>query len=133
MLYVNNAFRPYRKHPELLDGGNFSGELMVGTLAQVAIEIITDTVCLVYEKRRRGLEALDVWRKLPSAALAPLVLLSLMFATYAGQVRSWSSDSVTACNFLDLCWCTGHGLLPGGVRESYCMQVSPNTSGVPSD
>jgi hypothetical protein len=29
-------------------------------------------------------------------------------------------------------WCTGNGLLPGGVRESYCLQLYPNTSGVPS-
>jgi hypothetical protein len=126
------AFRPFRKHPELLDGDNYSGELMVGTLVQVAIEIVTDTVCLVYEKRHRGHEALDVWRKLP-IALAPLVLLSLAFATYVGQVRSLYSDTTDACNFMDMCWCTGHGLQPGGLRESYCMQLYPNSSGVPSD
>jgi hypothetical protein len=126
------AFRPFRKHPELLDGGNYSGELMVGTLVQVAIEIITDTFCIVYEKRHRGLDEPDVWRKLPSAALAPLVPLSLMFATCVGQVRSLHSDNPSACNHVDMCWCTGNGLLPGGVRESYCLQLYPNTSGVPS-
>jgi hypothetical protein len=126
------AHRPFRKHPELLDGGNYTGELVVGTMVQVAIEIVVDTVCVVNEKRRRGLETADAWRRLPSAALAPLALLSLAFATYAGQVRSLYSDSLSNCNLMDVCWCVGNGLLPGGVRESYCLLLYPNSSGLPT-
>lgn len=69
---------------------------------------------------------------LPSAALAPLVLFSLAFATYAGQVRSLYSDSLSKCNLMDFCWCVGNGLLPGGERESYCLLLYPNSSGLPT-
>ncbi len=124
-------FRPYRKHPELFDGGNYYGELAVGTVVQIVIEIITDTVCLVFEARR-GLAPLAVWRELPFAALTPIVLFVLMFATLAGQMRSLYGDSVGKCNWRDVCWCVGDGLQPGGVREGYCLLLYPNSSGIPT-
>jgi hypothetical protein len=55
--------------------------------AAIIIEIVTDTICLVFEARR-GLAPLAVWRELPKAALTPIVLFVLMFATLAGQMRS---------------------------------------------
>jgi hypothetical protein len=124
-------FRPYRKHSALFDGGNYYNELALGTMVQVVIEIITDTVCVVFEVRR-GLQPLSVWRELPKAALTPLILFALMFATYAGQARSLYGDSVHRCNHRDMCWCVGNGLLPGGVREGYCLLRHPNSSGRPT-
>ena len=124
-------FRPYRKYPELFDGGNYYEVLAVGAIVQIVIEIITDTVCLVFETRR-GLLPLAVWRELPKAALTPIVVFALMFATLTGQVRSLYGDSVDKCNHRDVCWCVGDGLLPGGVREGYCLLLYPNTSGLPT-
>jgi hypothetical protein len=126
------SFRPYRKYPELFDGGNYFGVLAVGTMVQVVIEIVTDTVCLVFEARR-GLAPLAVWRELPKAALTPIILFALMFATLAGQFRSLYGDSEDQCNHRDVCWCVGNGLLPGGVREGYCLLLYPNSSGRPTN
>ena len=98
---------------------------------QVALEIITDTACLVFEARR-GLQPLAVWRELPKAALTPIVLFALMFATYVGQRRSQMGDSVDQCNHRDVCWCVGNGLQPGGVREGYCLLMYTNSSGRPT-
>jgi hypothetical protein len=55
-------------------------------MVQIVIEIITDTVCLVFEARR-GLAPLAVWRELPKAALTPIILFALMVATLAGQYK----------------------------------------------
>jgi hypothetical protein len=79
-------FRPYRKYPELFDGGNYYDDLAVGAIVQIVIEIITDTVCLVFETRK-GLAPLAVWRELPKAALTPIILFALMFATLVGAVQ----------------------------------------------
>jgi hypothetical protein len=125
------AFRPFRKHPELFDRGNYYGELAVGTMVMVAIEIITDTICIVFETRR-GLHPLAVWRELPKLALTPIVFCALIFATLAGQQRSVFSDHLELCNHRDMCWCVGNGLFPGGVRESYCLLLYPNSSGLPT-
>jgi hypothetical protein len=125
------TFRPYRKYPELFDGGNYYVVLAVGTMVQIVIEIVTDTVCVVFETRR-GLVPLAVWRELPKAALTPIILFALMCATVAGQNRSLQGDSVDQCNHRDMCWCVGNGLLPGGVREGYCLLLYPNTSGLPT-
>jgi hypothetical protein len=124
-------FRPFRKHPELFHGGNYYAELAFGTVVQIAIEIITDTVCVVFETRR-GLQPLTVWRELPKAALTPIILFALIYATYIGQARSVWGDSLDQCNHRDLCWCVGNGLLPGGVREGYCLLLYPNSSGRPT-
>jgi hypothetical protein len=126
------TFRPYRKHPELFHGGNYYEELAVATMVQIVIEIITDTVCLVFAARR-GLAPLAVWRELPKSALTPIILFALMFATLAGRVRSVDGDSVDRCNHRDVCWCVGDGLLPGGVREGYCLLLYPNSSGRPTN
>jgi hypothetical protein len=124
-------FRPFRKYPQLFDGGNYYGELAVGTLMQIVIEIITDTVCLVFETRR-GLEPIAAWRELPKAALAPIVLFALIYATYGGMARSLlGGDSVSECNHRDLCWCLGKSVLPDSVREGYCLLLYPNSSGRP--
>jgi hypothetical protein len=125
-------FRPYRKYPELFGGGNYYGVLAVGTLVQIVIEIITDTLCLVFEARR-GLAPLAVWRELPKAALTPIIFFALMFATLAGQYRSLFGDSLKQCIDRDMCWCVGDGLLPGGVREGYCLLLYPNSSGRPTN
>ena len=101
-------------------------------MVQIVIEIITDAVCLVFEARR-GLAPLAVWRELPKAALTPIILFALMFATLAGQFRSLYGDSVDQCNHRDMCWCVGDGLLPGGVREGYCLLLYPNSSGRPTN
>ncbi len=124
-------FRPFREHPELFHGGNYYAELAFGTVVQIAIEIITDTVCVVFEMRR-GLQPLTVWRELPRAALTPIILFALIYATFIGQVRSNRGDSVDQFNHRDLCWCVGNGLLPGGVREGYCLLLYPNSSGRPT-
>ena len=101
-------------------------------MVQIVIEIITDTVCLVFEARR-GLAPLAVWRELPKAALTPIILFALMFATMAGQLRSLYGDSAGMCIHRDLCWCVGDFLLPGGVREGYCLLLYPNSSGRPTN
>ncbi len=123
-------FRSFRKYPELFHGGNYYAELAFGTVLQIAIEIITDTVCVVFETRR-GLEPLTVWRELPKAALTPIILFALIYAAYVGQVRSLYGETLDQCNHRDLCWCVGSGLLPGGVREGYCLLLYPNSSGRP--
>ncbi len=136
LLYLGQSmplrypFRPYRKYPELFDGGNYYGELALGAGVQIVIEIITDTVCLVFEARR-GLELLAVWRELPKMALTPAVLIVLLFGTLSGQVRSLFGDALERCNHRDPCWCVGNGLLPGGVREGYCLLLYANSSGLP--
>ncbi len=59
---------------------------------QIAIEIVTDTVCVVFETRR-GLQPLTVWRELPKAAFTPIILFALIYAI-RGQSRSSWGDSV---------------------------------------
>ncbi len=123
-------FRPFRKHRELLDGGNYYGELAVYTVVQIAIEIVTDTACLVFE-RRRGLKTLTAWREFPKAALMPIIIYALIYATRIGQTRSFMGDTVDHCAHRDMCWCVDNGLQPGGVREAYCLLIYPNSSGIP--
>lgn len=123
-------FRPYRMHAELFDGGNFYLELLFTSAVQVAIEIATDTVCLVFQGRGR-LDAWSVWRGLPRRALMPVAFWGMLFAAVTGSIRSSWGDSLTACNYQQVCNCVGRGLLPGGVREAYCMMLYANTSGVP--
>jgi hypothetical protein len=125
-----NPFHPFRKHPELFHGGNYYAELAFGTVEQIAIEIITDTVCVVFETRR-GLQPLTVWRELPKVALTPIILFALTYAIYVGQARSKQGESFHECYHRDLCWCVGNGLRTGGVREAYCLLLYPNSSGLP--
>ena len=125
-------FRPYRKYPELFDGGNYYGVLAVGTMVQIVIEIITDTVCLVFEARRGLAPARSVARVAQSGAHADH-LVRAHVRHKGGQYRSLNGDSVDKCNQRDVCWCVGDGLLPGGVREGYCLLLYPNSSGRPTN
>ncbi len=129
-LYYN--FRPFRKHLELFDGGNWYGELALGSALMVAIEFVTDTICILFEERRRSVRLLSVWRELPKARLLPLVAFSLLLASFGGQVRSLNGDNLKLCNRRDACFCVDNGLLPGGVREAYCLAIYPNSSGLPA-
>jgi hypothetical protein len=124
-------FRPFRKHPELFDGGNYLAELATGFLIQVAIEIVTDTVCLLFETRRRGLDPLAVWHGLPKARVVPIIVVQLMAATFAGQLRGIVGDDLALSHRRDMCYCVGTCYLPGGVREAYCLMIYPNSSGLP--
>jgi hypothetical protein len=126
-----NPYRPFRNYPELYNGGSYYGELALWTAGQIAIEIITDTLCVLLEERR-GLEPVAVWRDLPKAALTPIVIFSLYSAGIVGSGRSVLGDSLDRCNHRDMCWCVGSGLQPGGVREGYCLLLYPNSSGVPT-
>ncbi len=121
-----HPFRPYRKYPELFDGDSarFFADLVEGLAVQVVIEILTDAFC-VFILRRRGLDAWAAWTRLPLLALAPLVSFGMLFAAYSGQYRSLFADNLAPCNHQDMCDCVGHGLLPGGVRESYCAIIYP--------
>ncbi len=127
-------FRPYRKYPELFDGDSakFFADLVQDTAMQVGIEILTDTFC-VFFMRRRGLDLWAARTRLPrlrQALLvrAPLVGYGMLFASYSGQFRSLFADNLAPCNHQDMCACVGRGLLPGGVRESYCAIIYPNIS-----
>ena len=50
-------FRPYRNHPQLFDGGNFYGVLVVGTMVQIVIEIITDDMPFLVDSVTAALAA----------------------------------------------------------------------------
>jgi hypothetical protein len=127
-------FRPFRKYPELFDGDNarFFRELATGLVVQVGIEVLTDVICLVVQ-RRWGLDVSAAWKRLPLLSLAPLIGYGMLFASYSGQYRSLFADSLTPCNYQDMCACVGNGLLPGGVRESYCVIIYPNISSDATD
>ncbi len=129
-LYYN--FRPFRNHLELFDGGNWYRELALGSALMVVIELVTDTICILFEERRRSVRMLSVWRELPKARLLPLVAFSLMFSALAGQIRNLTGDNLQLCNHRDACFCVDNGLLPGGVREAYCLALYPNSSGRPA-
>ncbi len=73
-----------------------------------------------------------MWRELPTAALTPVILFALMLATLAGKYTSLFGDSVDQVQHRVVCWCVGDGLLPGGVREVYCLLLYPNSSRRPT-
>ncbi len=127
-------FRPYRKYPELFDGDSvrFFTDLAEGLAVQVGIEILTDAIC-VFFLRRRGMDACAAWSRLPLLTLTPLIGFGMLFASYSGQYRSLFADNLALCNHQDMCACVGHGLLPGGVRESYCAIIYPNISSTLDD
>ncbi len=122
-------FRPFRKYPELFDGDSarFFRELVTNLVVQVGIEVLTDVICLIVQ-RRWGLDVSAAWGRLPLLSLAPLIFYGMLFASYSGQYRSLFADDLTPCNLQDMCACVGNGLLPGGVRESYCVIIYPNIS-----
>ncbi len=124
-------FRPFRKYPQLFDEESIALELVSLMAMQLLIEIVTDTVCIVYETRR-GLDPLAVWTGLSKKTLLPFVVYAIFFASYGGQVRSILGDRFNACWSRDFCWCINNGLLPGGVREAYCLLVHNATAGLPA-
>ena len=120
----------FRKQPELFDGITENSAIWQSLAVQLIFELITDTVCVVYEARR-GLDPVAVWRRLPKAQLLPVFLLMSAFATIGGAFRVIYGDNLDGCVNKDMCYCVNNGLRPDGVREAYCQLLYPNTSGVP--
>jgi hypothetical protein len=50
-----------------------------------------------------------------------------------GARSLYGDSSFDQCNHRDLCWCVGDSLLPGGVREGYCLLLYQNSSGRPTN
>ena len=121
----------FRKQPGLFDGITQSREIWQSLAVQLIFELITDTVCVVAEARRGGLDPVAVWRRLPKAQLLPAFLLMSVFARIAGTFRVIYGDNFGACENKDMCYCVNNGLRPDGVREAYCQLLYPNSSGVP--
>jgi hypothetical protein len=72
VLYVNS---PYRMHPELLDGQDFVAELAAITALQIAIEVVTDTACIMFE-HHKGYDLLDECNSSSKTATLPYVALA---------------------------------------------------------
>lgn len=121
----------YRKQPGLFDGISDNTAVWKGLAVQLAFELLTDTVCVVIEARK-GLDPLAAWRKLPKASMLPTCVLVTAYGTIAGTFRAFTgADNLDACTNTDMCYCVGHGLQSGGIREAYCKLIYFNTSGVP--
>ncbi len=120
----------FRKQPGLFDGITQSREIWQSLAVQLIFELITDTVCVVYEASR-GLNPVAVWRRLPKAQLLPAFMLMSIFATIAGTTRVRHGDNFSKCVNRDMCYCVNNGLRPDGVLEAYCLLLYPNSSGVP--
>ena len=120
----------FRKQPELFDGITGGSAIWQSLAVQLIFELITDTVCVVFEARR-GLNPVAVWRRLPKAQLLPVFLLMSAFATIGGAFRVMYGDDFGRCVNMDMCYCVNNGLRPDGVREAYCQLLYPNSSGVP--
>jgi hypothetical protein len=123
-------YRPFRMHPELFDGQDFLAQLATTTAMQIAIEVVTDTACLMFE-HHKGYDVLDVWNSLSKTAMLPYVVFACAFGSIGGTYRSLLSDNFTKCNHQDFCFCIDNGLLYGGLREMYCLIIYPNSSGLP--
>jgi hypothetical protein len=120
----------FRKQPELFDGITGDSAIWQSLAVQLIFELITDTVCVVFEARR-GLNPVAVWRRLPKAQLLPAFLLMSVFATIGGAFRVMYGDNFGRCENMDMCYCVNNGLRPDGVLEAYCLLLYPNSSGVP--
>ncbi len=114
---------------KLFDGITESGPIWQSLAVQVFFEIITDTVCTIYETRR-GLNPVAVWRRLPKAQLCAGFMLMSVFGFIGGAFRTAFGDNFDACTNKDMCYCVNNGLRPQGVREAYCLLLCPNTSQV---
>jgi hypothetical protein len=135
LLYGQNnplAFpmRPFRKNPELLDGATITPMILYVAATQVATEIATDTMCLCFEMRI-GLNISEAWRRMPKLALLLPVIVAIWAGSVGGQFRNVFSDDMRACDGMDMCFCVGGGLLPGGMRELYCKLLYPASGGFP--
>ncbi len=120
----------FRNQPEVFDGTTQSREVWQSLALQLIFELITDTVCVVFEARK-GLNPVAVWRRLPKLQLLPAFMLMSVFATIAGTHRVRNGDNLNACENKDMCCCVNNGLRQYGVREAYCQLLYPNSSGVP--
>ena len=120
----------FRKQPELFDGITGGSAIWQSLAIQLIFELITDSVCVVFEARR-GLNPVAVWRRLPKAQLLPAFLLMSVFATIGGTFRVLYGDNFGRCENMDMCYCVNNGLRPDGVLEAYCLLLYPNSSGVP--
>ncbi len=87
-------------------------------------------MCLTFEARK-GRDVLGVWRSLRFTRIGPIVFFAIYLASFLGQFRSLYGDNFSNCYNVDMCNCVGNGLLPGSVRELYCMRLYSNSSGVP--
>jgi hypothetical protein len=121
----------FRNKPELFDGVLQSNTIWQSLAVQLTLELIVDTVCVMFEARR-GLHPVVVWRALPRARLLPVFMIMSAFATFAGSFRALFGDTFDACENSDMCYCVNKGLRPDGVLEQYCRLLHPNTSGWPS-
>ncbi len=120
----------FRQQPELFDGIIESRRIWQSLAVQLFFEIITDTVCTIFEARR-GLNPIAVWRNLPKTRLLAGFMLMSVFGYIGGMFRTAFGDTFRACTNEDMCFCVNNGLRPGGVREAYCLLLYPNSSGVP--
>jgi hypothetical protein len=121
----------FRNKPELLDGVSQSHEVWRSLAVQLTLELISDTVCVIFEARR-GLNPVAVWRALPKAPLLPVFMIMSAYATLAGSFRVLSAGTFDACENRDMCYCLNNGMRPDGIHEAYCRLLYPNTSGLPS-
>jgi hypothetical protein len=123
-------YGPLRNHPEIFFGQDFLAELGSITAQQLGAELLTDTLCLLFEQHR-GYDVLEVWHSLPKTAMLPFLVAAFALGSIAGTYRSLLSDNFAACNHHDFCLCMDNGLLRGGVREQYCLIIYANSSGHP--
>ncbi len=121
----------FRNMPELFDGILKSHEIWQSLALQLTFELISDTVCVMFEARR-GLNPVVVWRALPKTRLLPVFMIMSAYATVAGSFRALYGDTFDACENRDMCYCVNNGLRPNGILEAYCHLLYPNTSGLPS-
>jgi hypothetical protein len=120
----------FRQDLKLFDGITDSGTIWQSLAVQVLFEIITDTVCMIFEARR-GLNPVAVWRRLPKAQLCAGFMLMSVHGYIGGVWRTSVGDNMDACTNKDMCYCVNNGLRPLGIREAYCLLLYPNSSGAP--
>ncbi len=120
----------FRQDLKLFDGITESGPIWKSLAVQIFFEIITDTVCTIYETRR-GLDPVAVWRRLPKAQLCAGFMLMSVLGFIVGTFRTAYGDNMGACTNKDMCYCVNNGLRSQGVREAYCLLLYPNSSGAP--
>ena len=94
---------------------------------QFACELFVDGCCVYFERR------LDHWRSwgLITRTLCKFILLYCFVALVGGTVAEGVillSDQLVSCDGQDMCLCVNHGLVVGGVRESYCRLIYPNAT-----
>jgi hypothetical protein len=131
-----NYSRPLEEpHPVLktyagiFDGQDNTGKVVAMFVFQLVTEIITDSICIVFELRG-GINVAAAWRKLTKLEFA----FWFSFAAFTGNVFALAitshADNLTNCLGLNMCVCAGgNGLDPTGVRQAYCTLLYPNSTG----